>query len=190
MHKNCELIFAKHAKSFFKPGMRVLEVGPEATPSAHHRTIGPLGAGHPCNGLWDSADIKSLPPTQTPVGQELVMPGPYELPALTGHYDIVLSSGVIEQVPHVWTWVKELGRVVKAGGKMILIGPTSWPQESPVDKWRIFPDGMRTLYDYAGFTVELSVYESLDGPAAETCLHCGRNVLGGVADCITIGTKK
>ena len=81
-------------------------------------------------------------------------------------FDVVLFGQVLEHVPKAWTWIKELARVTKPGGYVITLNPVSWPyHEAPVDCWRIFPEGMKALYEDAGLEVELSVYECLESNA-------------------------
>ncbi len=51
----------------------------------------------------------------------------------------------------------------KRGGKVITVNPVSWGyHEDPVDCWRIYPEGMKTLYSEAGLAIEISVAESLE----------------------------
>ena len=46
---------------------------------------------------------------------------------------------------------------------MIPINPVSSPyHKAPADCWRIYPEGMRALYDHAGLTTLLSKYETLE----------------------------
>ena len=57
----------------------------------------------------------------------------------------------------------ELARVTKPGGLVIVIGPVSWTyHEAPVDCWRIYPEGMRALYEEAKLSIMLSKFESLE----------------------------
>ena len=85
------------------------------------------------------------------------MPDFYTIPLPTDHYDVVFSLSVIEHVPKVWTWVKELVRTTKPGGYVILVNPVSWPyHESPVDCWRILPEGYKALFEECGVAHELS----------------------------------
>lgn len=188
MHINSELLFRKHALGYFKPGMRVLEIGPDATPSTYYKcaTEGELANDWPLQ--WDTADIKPLPPGNH-TGTPMVLEDPYWVPVDAETYDVVVTGQVIQYVTNVRTWISDLARVCRMGGQVIIIGPISWPQDAPFDKWRIFPDGMRTLYHFAGLDADLSIYESLDGDKPTTCLYCGNNTAGCV-DCITIGTKR
>jgi SAM-dependent methyltransferase len=78
-------------------------------------------------------------------------------------FDIVLSGQVIEHVKRIWVWIKELTRVCKKNGHVITIAPISWTfHEVPVDCWRIYPDGMKVLYEEAGLVVDLCKMESLE----------------------------
>ncbi|MEO2089895.1 MAG: methyltransferase domain-containing protein, partial [Gemmataceae bacterium] len=78
-------------------------------------------------------------------------------------YDVVLAGNVLEHVPRVWVWIKELGRVCKPGGVVITVNPLSWPyHEAPVDCWRVYPEGMKALYEEAGLEVLHCSFESLE----------------------------
>lgn len=66
-------------------------------------------------------------------------------------YDVVISGQCLEHVPMPWVWIKELSRVLKKDGIIIVIAPfICLPHYFPVDCWRILPDGMKTLFQYAG----------------------------------------
>ena len=121
----------------------------------------------------------------------------------------MVSGQVLEHVPRVWTWLRELTRVVRSGGDVITVSPVSWPyHEAPSDCWRVYPDGMRALYEYAGLTVVLCEWGSLECPGRRHYLP-GRSVeWQGLAwrtlqrlfwriglpterayDCVTVGMK-
>jgi SAM-dependent methyltransferase len=151
MHKNSMLLFSKYARQYFRPGMRVLEIGPDVSPSAYQRTVADDSIA------WHTLDMRDDPSLTYRALSE------YEFPVETASYDIVLSGQVIEHVRQVWTWVREVARVCKPGGLVVTINPVSWPyHEAPIDCWRIFPEGMRTLYEWAQLRVELSCCESLE----------------------------
>ena len=154
MHTNSKLLFRKHALPHFAPGMRVLEIGPDAAPSGYRQLVtAPVAA-------WDTADFPRDFPTTYTLADE------YRFPIESDAYDLVLSGQVIEHVRKVWVWVKEVARVCKPGGLVVTINPVSWPyHEAPIDCWRIYPEGMRALYDEAGLEVLSSVCESLEAPA-------------------------
>ena len=69
----------------------------------------------------------------------------------------------MEHVKKLWVWIKEVARVSKKGGRVIMIAPTSWAYHPfPVDCWRIYSEGMRALYEEAGLAVELCKTETLE----------------------------
>lgn len=150
MHVNSQLLFKSYAVPYFKPGCRVLEIGPEKKISAFRS----LAGGAVCQ--WETLDLSGEK------GPTFVSRHEYEFPIPDGTYDIVLSGQVIEHVKKIWVWIKEVARVCKAGGLVITLNPASWPyHECPVDAWRIFPAGMKALYEEAGLEVLQCVCENL-----------------------------
>jgi hypothetical protein len=54
------------------------------------------------------------------------------------------------------------------GGLVITINPVSWPfHTAPFDCWRIYPEGMKALYEDSGLEVLLSEWESLEAQEYE-----------------------
>jgi SAM-dependent methyltransferase len=153
MHANSRLIFEKYSRNYFPPGTRVLEIGPDAFPSAY-RTV--VDAG----GLtWDTLDVFPNP------GLTHVATSEYSFPIGDETYDVVLSGNVIEHVRKIWVWMREVARVCKRGGTVITVNPVSWPyHEAPIDCWRAYPEGMKALYEDSSLEVTLSVWESLEEP--------------------------
>ena len=151
MHPNSKLLFEKYAKQHFQPNLKVLEIGPDALPSNYQQIV-----ANPAI-TWDTVDFpRKFPLTYT-------LDSEYSFPIPTDSYDIVLSGQVLEHVRKIWRWMPEVARVCKPGGLVITINPVSWPyHEAPVDCWRIYPEGMRALYDDAGLEVMTSVWESLE----------------------------
>jgi SAM-dependent methyltransferase len=154
MHPNCELLFQTYARDYFQPGMRVLEVGPDMIPSTLRTLV------EDDSIAWDTLDLAN-----SPVAAELThtASSEYAFPIEDDTYDIVLSANVIEHVRHIWRWMPELGRVCKPGGLVVTVNPVSWPyHEAPVDCWRIYPEGMRALYEDASLTVLASHFDALE----------------------------
>ncbi len=155
MHTNSKLLFEKYAKPHFRSGLRVLEIGPDSIPSTYKTIIGDNSL------LWDTLDVHQNQNLTYSAAAE------YNYPISDNYYDIVISGQVLEHVRKVWVWIKELGRVCKPGGLVITINPVSYPYHvTPVivDCYRIFPDGMKALYQEAGLSVIMSVFESLEYP--------------------------
>jgi SAM-dependent methyltransferase len=78
-------------------------------------------------------------------------------------FDLVLNAQVIEHVRKPWLWVKELARVLKVGGWLIIVAPMTWCIHHTFDCWRIFPDGMITLLKEAKLHPTLIQVENLCG---------------------------
>jgi SAM-dependent methyltransferase len=175
VHLNSELLFRKYALSFFKPNIKVLEVGPSTPGSVFQPMV------HDPSISWETADIAG-----GVAGVERVMHhmlDEYTIPCEEGTFDVVFSAQVLEHVRMIWRWMPELARVCKKGGHVITIAPTSWPyHEAPVDCWRVHAEGMRALNDHAGLQTVLVVTESL-----EPC-HSRRFVYGAGRDNAPAGT--
>lgn len=86
---------------------------------------------------------------------DIVLPAPYDWPAeLQGRFDVVVSTQVVEHVPHPWRWIKSVAGLAKPGGLVYVCTPNTIEYHAyPVDCWRIWPDGMRPLLEEAGLTV-------------------------------------
>jgi hypothetical protein len=107
--------------------------------------------------VWHTVDLRNDPALTYCALTE------YQFPVESASYDIVLSGQVIEHVRQIWVWIGELARVCRVGGLVVTINPVSWPyHESPVDCWRMFPEGMKALYEHASLRVKLSRWESLE----------------------------
>ncbi len=153
MHENDYLLLRRYACDYFEAGQRVLEVGP-SFPSRVQRIVDPAGSI-----TWDTVDLFDHP------SLTFLTSDPYQFPIDEGRYDVVVAANVLEHVPKVWIWIKELARVTRSGGHVITVNPVSWPfHEFPVDCWRAYPDGMRALYEEAGLEVLMSRCESLEAP--------------------------
>jgi SAM-dependent methyltransferase len=151
MHLNSKLLFQKYALPYFADGMRVLEIGPDAVPSSYQAIVGMTGI------TWHTIDMFDSP------NLTYRNSGEYSFPIETGSYDLVLSAQVIEHVRKIWNWMGEVSRVCKPGGTIITINPVSFRyHEAPIDCWRIYPEGMKALYDDAGVDTLLSTAEALE----------------------------
>jgi SAM-dependent methyltransferase len=199
VHANSKLLFEKYARDYFQPGARVLEIGPDGFPSAYRSVVDPRQQMR-----WETLDVFRDERLSHVATSE------YEFPLETGTFDVVLSGQVIEHVRKVWVWIREVARVCKPGGTVITINPVSWPyHEAPIDCWRIYPEGMRSLYEEASLDVLHCSWESLEAvgyrrytpgasPEAQSrLLRLGGRVLGKFGfplersyDTVTIGRKR
>ena len=153
MHLNSKLLIQKYALPYFDDNLKVLEIGPDNFPSSIQQLI-------PKSVTWDTLNIFDDKRLTYPNSPE------YSFPISENTYDIVISANVIEHVKKIWKWVPELARVVKVGGLVITVNPVSWNyHEDPVDCWRIYPEGMKALYEDSGLKIELSIFENLESMA-------------------------
>lgn len=76
------------------------------------------------------------------------------LPVPDGSFDAALSTQVLEHVPDPTLALKELARVLRPGGTLILTCPGTWPHhEEPYDFYRYTRFGLEHLLAGAGFRV-------------------------------------
>ena len=70
-------------------------------------------------------------------------------------FDSILCTQVLEHVYDHHTMVKEVFRVLKSGGHIMLTVPFVWElHEEPHDFFRFTPYSLRTLFEEAGFVVD------------------------------------
>jgi SAM-dependent methyltransferase len=153
MHLNSELLFTKYGRKFIGSGIRLLEIGPDAFPSAYAQLVNDETIS------WDTLDMGD--------GRDLTYAkvGEYSFPIPDDSYDVVLAGQVLEHVRKIWVWVRELERVCKKGGYVILINPVSAPfHEAPVDCWRVYPEGMRALLEDTNLRIIDTRFESWEAP--------------------------
>lgn len=66
------------------------------------------------------------------------------------NYDVVISGQCLEHVRKPWQWIKQVASILKSGGLVFITAPNTWVyHEYPIDCWRVWPDGMRALFDEA-----------------------------------------
>ena len=99
----------------------------------------------------------------------------YTIDVPDDEFDVVFHANTIEHVRQIWRWLKEQVRILKPGGRLIVIAPLSFPfHEVPIDCWRIYPDGIRALFDYAGLACNLAICENLDGGRCDELDMCAK----------------
>lgn len=120
---------------------KVLDVGCGLQP---YRPM--LGAG---TTEYVGLDRESPMATPTVVGDAMDIPFP------DGHFDVVLSTQVLEHVPEPERALREAVRVLRPGGRLILSVPGVWPtHEAPHDYWRFTRHGLERLLDQHGISYD------------------------------------
>ena len=162
MHRNSQLLFCTYGISRITADARVLEVGPDAFPSTLRKQVCEF------QGQWDTIDLFASSKLTYQAESEYVFPIESET------YDVVVASNVIEHVRNPFRWMREIVRVVKPGGHVIIVVPNNWIfHEAPIDCWRIYPDGMKQLFDESGLDVEQIVSKRLFVPSAQELVMTG-----------------
>ncbi|SDT93769.1 Methyltransferase domain-containing protein [Pseudomonas pohangensis] len=86
---------------------------------------------------------------------DIVLSKPYawqEIPSAS--VDVVISGQAFEHIRYMWISILEVARILKPGGLCCVIAPSSGPEHRyPHDCWRIYPDGMRALAEFAQMDV-------------------------------------
>jgi SAM-dependent methyltransferase len=78
------------------------------------------------------------------------------LPLQNASADTVFLAQVLEHVSEPWTCLREVSRILKPGGHLILTVPQTWMlHEAPFDFYRYTPHGLKYLCERAGLEVVL-----------------------------------
>lgn len=73
-------------------------------------------------------------------------------------FDVIVTVSTLEHTRRPWLVVKEIARITKHGGTGCICVPHTWfKHDNPIDCWRIFPEGMRTIIEDAGLK-PLTIY--------------------------------
>lgn len=84
---------------------------------------------------------------------DAVMTKPYSIPARSRSADAIICGAVFEHVPFFWASILEMARVLKPRGYIFLVVPSRGHKHSPVDCWRMYPDGIRAIAAAARLTL-------------------------------------
>lgn len=85
---------------------------------------------------------------------DIVVTDIYRLNLPSDSVDLIISGQAFEHVEFFWLVWLELVRVLRPGGKIFLIAPSRGAEHRyPVDCWRFYPDGYRTLAAWGGIEV-------------------------------------
>ncbi len=105
-----------------------------------------------------------------------------DMPLENESFDTVLSAEVLEHVPDPEKALREIYRVLKPGGKLVMSIPhLMYLHNEPYDFYRYTQYGLRTLLERVGFTVEYlkpsgSIFSFLQGIIATTFIGLTYNI--------------
>ena len=86
---------------------------------------------------------------------DVVVENPYDWKEIEDEtYDVVVSGQAFEHIEYFWLTLEQVKRVLKPGGLLCLIVPSSGPvHRNPYDCYRFNEDGMKAMAKYIKFTV-------------------------------------
>lgn len=167
MHQSSFDIVSKFVKEYVKPDDVVLEVG-SCDVNGSYRCLFK-------NNTYIGLDIEAGP------NVDVIVSDPYDWVMIPeSSVDIVVCASVLEHVEFPWLTMEEIERVLKPNGHFCLVVPAVWPEHKhPIDCWRIYPDGMKSLCKWVGLSVLDTMYKIAqhDGPQQD------------LFDCYCIGYK-
>jgi len=137
MHQSSYLIMKRIVSSQLsvKDNLNILDVGSMDVNGTYRDIFTPVAN-------WKYSGLDIAPGNNV----DIVSKDNYHWPILDNTYDVVISGQCMEHVPLFWGWIKEVARVTKLGGLIVIIAPWLAGQHRyPVDCWRILPDGMEFL---------------------------------------------
>lgn len=79
-----------------------------------------------------------------------IMNGPYSLPFDDNTIDLVVSGQMLEHSSNPFKSVAEMNRVLRSGGYMVLIAPSSGPRHDTQDGWRFMDDAFKFIAEDVG----------------------------------------
>ncbi len=164
MHKNAEELFNKYALDLFQPGMEVFEIGPERQVYTKRNLDNKLGIDNYKYFYTDLFKEQMVKIVNDHWGMRSTIVDTPDMPNFIpmidentidcndNKFDIVFATNVIEHVRMPWIWLKEIVRITKPGGYVIMECPgiTTPYHEDPIDCWRIWPEGFNSLFNYVG----------------------------------------
>jgi len=118
-----------------------------------------MGVGH---GGWDYSALD-------------VIGDVMRLPLAPASVDVVVSKQVLEHVPDPVATLREIARVLRPGGRVLLSTNQSWPQhQQPYDFFRFTSFGLQYCFSSAGLSV--SRLEPMGGAFTAAMFHASQTL--------------
>lgn len=115
-------------------------------------------------------------------GVDVVLNDVYTLPFDDESLDLVITGQMLEHCGQFWRVFSEIARVLKPGGLVFAIAPSTGPvHRYPVDCYRFYPDSYQAMADWAG----LRLVHSWTDERGPWCDFTGVFQKGGTLEAIT-----
>ncbi len=138
---------------FFTYRWRLYRAAEDALADVHGRVLD-IGAGTQPYRAFLPADVHYVAMEIVPIPGNDVIASVLALPFVSTVFDGVICTEVVEHVPEPELALREMARVLTAGGRLYLTVPMSWALHYvPHDYFRFTPYGLRHLLTKAGFQV-------------------------------------
>lgn len=156
MHDSAYRDAAGFAAKYLAPGQHVLDLGSLDV----NGTLRPIVVGAGCT--YVGADIR---PGKN---VDIVLPHGSEwgISIADQRFDVVMSSQTFEHVLQPWETARAVFRVLRPNGLFYVCAPNTHKYHPyPVDCFRFFPEGLKAVLEWAGFTVFASYARGADTTA-------------------------
>jgi len=100
--------------------------------------------------LWPEAEKYWVADLEDGPNVHVVMMGPYRMGFMDDGFDLIVSGQTLEHVANPFKLVREMKRVLKPGGYMILIAPSAGYAHTDQDCWRFMRDAFKAIADDVG----------------------------------------
>lgn len=168
MHLNSLNLMKEFLKELPDKELKILDVGSQVVDGQEH--FGSYRQFFP-NKKWQYIGTDVVEGNNVDVVME-----PYKIPFPDEYFDWVISGQTLEHVEFPWELVKEMARVLKVNGTMIVIAPAKIGiHRFPIDAYRFYPDGMVALCKWAGLKPLKSRRSFADQNTVDTYLIATKN---------------
>jgi len=121
-------------------GSQVADVGSMDVNGTYRNTLKKLGVRS-----YTGIDIAEGPNVDVVVDPEA------DSWADVGQFDLVISGQCMEHVLRPWEWIKQVASLMSDDACVVIVAPHTWRyHEYPIDCWRVFPEGLKALFDDNG----------------------------------------
>ena len=133
-------------RAIFPPPAGVLDLGSQDINGHYGDLVRELGYHYTGADLVEGRNV------------DVVMTSPLRLPFGDRAWEIVISGQMLEHCENPWVMVREMGRVLKVGGFLVINTHSAFPEHRfPKDYWRFMADGIEALFDGAGVLGEYQI---------------------------------